>query len=171
MGKSVIPKQKLIPKKLFDRIQRSIPIATIDLAVFRHAQTKRLEILLIKRRIYPEIDKWCLVGGRILKGEKFQNTLNRQTEREFGVKASVIKPWTPDKPLAVFNEPKADAQKHFVCMVYPVTLRGKITLSSGPEWSEAKWFPVGKLPFPLGFNHKKEIGVVLSLLRRRKRKF
>lgn len=171
MNTSVIPKQKLIPKKLFAKIQQSIPIATIDLAILRRRKTNGLEILLIKRKIFPEINKWCLIGGRILKGERFKDTIDRQMEREFGANGTVIKPWSPDKPLAVWNEPKVDVQKHFVCMIYPLTLRGKITLSSGPEWSEAKWFSIRALPSPLGFNHKKEIRTVISLVRRSGRKF
>lgn len=172
MYTTVVPKEKLIPKKLFERIQQLMPIVTVDLAVFRrNPKTKGVEILLIKRKIYPEINTWCLVGGRLLKGETFQGAINRQIQREFCVKATVIKPWGPDNPIAVFNEPTADLQKHFVCMVYPLVLQREVRISSGPEWNEVKWFPIKRLPTPLGFNHRKEIRSVLALMHKSRREF
>ena len=166
MHKSVIPKKNLIPEKLFESIQRNMPIVTVDLLIVRNeSNLDTTEILLIKRNIYPEIGKWCLVGGRILKGESFRDAINRQVDREFGTTAKILKPWSYDTPIAINNNPHADVQKHYVSMLFPLLLTGTIHCSSGPEWSEAKWFPIKKLPSPLGFNQKKEIGSALVRLR------
>lgn len=162
--KTVVPRSRWIPEELFQQIQKSIPIACVDLLILRKKKAGTLEILLIKRKIYPEQGKWCLIGGRICKDEYTKDTITRQAKTELGVSVKIIPPWNETMPFAVFNDPVSDKQKHFVVLTYPVVITKGTLKSSGPEFSEARWFLLDKLPPAprLGFYHAK----VLALLSR-----
>ena len=153
--KSVIPRSGWIPNSLFEAIQQTIPIPTVDLLIVRKIKNGDVEILLIKRKIYPEENKWCLVGGRILKDELTKNTIRRQAKNELGVSVKIIPPWNETSPFAVYNDPIADKQKHFVALTFPVAITKGTIKSSGPEWSEARWFPLRKLPKTIGFHFQR----------------
>lgn len=151
---SVIPLSKRIPETLFQTIQKLIPIVCVDLILLRKTEGI-IETLLVKRKIYPEENKWCLIGGRILKNERTKNTINRQAKNELGVSVKIIPPWSETSPFATYNDPIADKQKHFIVLTFPVIVtRGNIR-TSGPEFSEAQWFPLHKLPKNFGFHHRK----------------
>ena len=153
----VIPKSKWIPDKLFQTIQESMPIACVDLIILRKNKENMVETLLIKRSIYPEIGKWCLIGGRIIKGERISDTINRQAERELGISVNIITPWNETTPIMSLSDPLSDIQKHFVVLVYPVIIYTGQIKESGPEFSETRWFPLDKMPKSLGFAHKQEL--------------
>ena len=149
---TVVPASKWIPDPLFQTIQKLIPVACVDLIILR--KTKGVvETLLIKRKIYPEENKWCLIGGRILKGERTKDTIRRQAGNELGVSVKIIPPWSETLPFAVYNDPVADKQKHFVALNFPVIITQGTIRENGPEFSEAQWFPLHKLPKTIGFHH------------------
>lgn len=152
--KTIIPKSKRLSNSLFQTIQKSIPIACIDLIVLRKNKGM-IETLLVKRKLYPEEGKWCLIGGRILKGEYIKNTVKRQAFKELGISVKILAPWSEIMPLSTFSDPTSDKQKHFVVLVYPVVItKGKLK-KEGPEFSETKWFEINKLPKIIGFGQKK----------------
>jgi ADP-ribose pyrophosphatase YjhB (NUDIX family) len=158
-GKTIVPPSKWIPNALFQEIQKNIPIPCIDLLPVRKTKDGKIEVLLIKRKIYPEQGKWGLIGGRILKNELTKEAIKRQAKEELGVSVKIIPPWTEINPFAVFNDPVSDKQKHFVALTYPVSIiKGKIK-TSGPEFSEARWFSLRKLPKLFTFHHKKVVSV------------
>lgn len=153
-GETTIPVSKWIPDSLFQTIQKTIPIACVDLIILRKNNRGALETLLIKRKIYPEEKKWCLIGGRILKDEGTKKTIARQAKEELGVSVRILKPWTEETPFAVYNNSVADKQKHFVTLTFPVVITKGSVKTSGPEFSEAKWFPLNRFPKPFGFHHE-----------------
>ena len=159
--KALFPKKRLLSSEIFNLIQKSVPITTVDLAILRK-KNNETEILLIKRKIYPEEGKWCLIGGRILKGEKMRDAIRRQAKRELGISVSVVSPWRDDVPIRVFSDSKSDRQKHFICLFYPVFIKTGLVRKSGPEFSEAKWFNLRQPPKNLGFNHLREIKTILK---------
>ena len=79
-SKTVVPQSRWIPDELFQAIQRSVPIPCVDLIILRKNRGT-IETLLIKRKIYPEQGKWCLVGGRILKDETTKQAIARQAKQ------------------------------------------------------------------------------------------
>lgn len=162
---TVVPKSKWIPDKLFQIIQRSIPIACVDLIIIRKNNNDIIETLLIKRKIYPEIGKWCLIGGRIIKGERVSDTIRRQAKIELGVSVDIVSPWNETTPIISLSDPLSDTQKHFVVLVYPVTISEGQIRESGPEFSEAKWFTLEKTPNVLGFAHRRELDSFIKTTR------
>ncbi|PIT96804.1 hypothetical protein COT82_01010 [Candidatus Campbellbacteria bacterium CG10_big_fil_rev_8_21_14_0_10_35_52] len=160
----VVPLSKWIPNVLFQTIQKNTPIPCVDLLPVRKAKNGKFEMLLIKRKIYPEEGKWGLVGGRILKDELTKETIKRQATEEFGVSVKILPPWTEITPFAVFNDPVSDKQKHFVVLTFLVIItKGKIK-ESGLEWSIAQWFPMNNLPSPFSFHHKKVLAVLAKYI-------
>ena len=174
--KTVVPQSHWIPDGLFKQIQKNMPVACVDLLVLRKLspglgsfklgpgkqKNGGLEVLLIKRKIFPEEGKWCLIGGRVFKGEYTKDTIKRQAKEELGVSVKIIPPWNENAPFAVFNDPVSDKQKHFVVLTYPVAITtGKLN-AIGPEFSEAKWFPLNKLPpaSTFGFHHNKVLAML-----------
>lgn len=155
--KKVVPKSGWIPDDLFQAIQKSMPVPCVDLLPVRRNKDGKIEILLIKRQIYPEIGKWGLIGGRILKDELTNSSIMRQARRELGVSVKIIQPWTELHPFAVFNDPFSDIQKHFVVLTYLVHITNGKVKATGPEFSEAKWFPLDNLPKRFSFHHKKVV--------------
>jgi len=150
----VVPDKGFLPKETFDLIQRSIPVVCVDLVVLRNDYS---EVLLVRRKIEPEAGKWCLIGGRMLLGEKLPTTIKRQSQRELGVNVSVVPPFGPNFPAFIDDNPKADPQKHAVALTYPATIAPGSTLNlEGPEFSETAWFKLTRLP-KMGFNHKKAL--------------
>lgn len=151
----VIPSSKWIPEDLFNTIQKTMPIVCVDLLILKKNKNNEIETLLIKRKIYPEIGKWCLLGGRIIKGELTKKAIKRQAKEELGVSIKIIPPWNDTTPFAAYNDPDSDKQKHFVVLTFPVTLTKGTLNKYGPEFSEARWFPIQTLPKNIGFHHTK----------------
>lgn len=164
MKKRSVLNSQWIDNKLFDTIQNVIPIACVDLLVLRACKKKFPELLLVKRKIYPEIGKWVLIGGRICYGETIMDTINRQARHELNISVRVLRPWSEEHPLCVLSASDADPQKHAIALAYPCeAIKGTIS-ASGPEFSEARWFSLRRLPRNIGFSklHKREIDKLKS---------
>ena len=164
MAKKVVPSYQLLSAEVYALMQKSMPIACVDLIVLRKNLGK-LEILLIKRKIFPEVGKWCIIGGRILKNESIEQTIARQAKRELGVAVQIIRPWSGQEPIGVFNVPLADAQKHYISLMYPVAIRRGVVNELGPEFSEARWFPINKIPRVMGFVHRDQVDFALRRIK------
>ena len=153
-----------IPDALFQEIQKNTPIPCVDLLPIRKTKDGKIEVLLIKRKIYPEQGKWGLIGGRILKNELTKEAIKRQAKEELGVLVKIVPPWTEINPFTVFNDPVSDKQKHFVALTYLVSITAGEVKASGPEFSEAKWFPLHKLPKKFSFHHKKVLIMFMNYI-------
>lgn len=166
----VIPHAARIPEPLYQQITGLVPIPCVDLVVIRPGE-RELEILLIKRAIPPEKDKWCIVGGRVIGGrevppERLSGAIRRQADRELGVEVGILPPWDEHHPLVVFDDPDCDPAKYPIILVYPVEIvRGDIR--TGPESSEVRWLPYSELPDVMGFTHRQEVEAVVTELMRR----
>lgn len=81
-----------IPDELYARIQSLIPIVTVDLLLFRRRDSAGvrpvLEAGLIQRWYpdskHPEKLVWCVVGGRLHRGESVDAGLRRQAYETLG---------------------------------------------------------------------------------------
>ena len=154
-----------IQKDFFNKIQHVMPIVCIDLVVVKKKENL---VMLFRRKIPPEAGKWVNIGGRILKGERLGEAIQRQAKNEFGVSVLILKPYAPERPMAVFSEPLCDPQKHPIALVYPVVLEDTIQ-DNGPEYTEGRWFPIDKLPTDMGFEplHRQEIACVVDALQKK----
>jgi 8-oxo-dGTP diphosphatase len=131
---------KWIPKRLYEKITKIVPLLCVDL-VFK----KRNKTLLIKRKIPPYKGYWCLVGGRVFYGERVTDAVYRQAKNETGLRIKI------ERLIGVYDSPKRDPSKHAISLAYIVTPIGG-NLRTGPESDEIKFF--SKLPAKIGFDHK-----------------
>lgn len=137
--------RKDIPLKLWKKILASIPIACVDVIVYKTVDHER-QVLLGYRMIPPYNDCWALPGGRIIKGERLRETANRQL-REIGLRS---------------------AGNYALVGVYPVNFkhRSDITISLSTHLPSSQvpkpteelaryiWRPLADLPSRLGSNYR-----------------
>jgi ADP-ribose pyrophosphatase YjhB (NUDIX family) len=133
-----IPKEKWLPKKLWNDVLRTMPIACVDI-IFQRSD---LSILYGFRLIKPYANVWALVGGRVLRGENLHQCASR-----------------------IGNEYGLHFEKLNLNGVYPVTFpnRSDVVISlvarnisgqplaDGYEFSKFKWAP--NPPRNLGANY------------------
>lgn len=70
----------MIPRDFYAKIHEAMPIACIDLVIPRDKK-----ILLLHRRQEPAKDAWWLPGGRIWRGESFEEASWRLARTETGL--------------------------------------------------------------------------------------
>jgi len=136
---------KVIPKRLWESILASIPIACVDVIVYKRANGQT-RVLLGYRKIPPYNDCWAVPGGRIVKRESLRDTANRQLE-EIGLRPT---------------------GKYGLVGVYPVNFkqRSDITISLSTrlpsrqeprptrELTRYAWHRLHDLPSRLGSNYR-----------------
>ena len=76
-----------IPEKLFQQIKNSVPLSCVDAILVN----KNKEFFLVKRKIQPYKNKWCLPGGIIKRGQKIHEKLAETAKEELGIHFSAVK--------------------------------------------------------------------------------
>lgn len=140
-------------------VTQKTPIPTVDMVVLRKNKNI-LETLLLIRKTGYEKGKWCIIGGRVLKGETLQEAINRHIS-DLGVQVSIIPPFSPDFPTWVDGNPNQDKTKQSITHVYPVTITGGEVRKEGEEYSGFKWFPADQLP-EMAYDHQNEVQITLK---------
>jgi len=111
------------------------------------------KVLLIKRRNPPP--GWALPGGFIDYGESAEAAAARELGEETGLHANKL------RLLGVYSEPGRDPRFHTLTVAYLAEAEGD--LMPGDDASEAKWFPVDRLPEPIAFDHRQIITDALKV--------
>jgi len=79
--------ERRIPDNLYKKIHQSVPVACVDVVV----SDTRGNFLLLRRKNQPEKGKWWFPGGRVLRGEKLEETALRKLNQETGLNGRVIR--------------------------------------------------------------------------------
>lgn len=115
-----------IPQDIYDQIIGLIPVVSVEAVIVINGS-----LLLLKRKNNPAAGLWWFAGGRIIKGESFEETLRREVKEETGLEVEsfrFIKAYS-----RVFSE-RHDITIAYLCKC----LQNKIELNS--EHSEYKLF-------------------------------
>lgn len=106
-------------------------------------------LLLVKRAIEPEKDRWCLPGGFIENGESSRQTVLRELKEETGLTAS--------EPELLGVETHLNGYFGDILLIgYSVNL-DSYNLTPGDDAADAKFFEFSKTP-PIPFRaHRKFI--------------
>lgn len=127
-----------------------LPLVSIDLLIFRTSR-RQLEVLLGLRRNRPAQRRWFTPGGRIRKGESFEDAVRRVATSELGISEEV---GSPLKFVAVtdhFYRNSAYSQTtstHYVnlCFASHLTVSEQsllnLTVDQTAQHSSWRWFPV-----------------------------
>jgi len=76
-----------IPEGLFQQIKQNVPLSCVDAILVN----KNKEFFLVKRKIPPYKNKWCLPGGIIKRNQTFHQKLAETGKEELGIKFSNVK--------------------------------------------------------------------------------
>ncbi len=117
-------------------------------------------ILLIKRGSAPFKGFYALPGGHIEKNEHIMGALVREVREETGL---VVEPGIP---VGIYDDPKRDRRGcvsiAFLCSVKEGEPK------AGSDSKEARFFPVGRLPPRIAFDHRVIIRDAIRLVSKKK---
>ena len=133
----------MLPIETFKTIVASTPLVSIDLVV----RNSEGEVLLGQRLNRPAQGYWFVPGGRILKGETFDDAFERLTEVELGVEI----PLARANFLGAYqhfyedNFSGDDFSTHYVVLGYELIL--DVPLDSLPRLQHGhyRWWHVAEL--------------------------
>ena len=131
------------------------PILAVDGVIIKDKR-----ILLVKRKVYPFLNYWCLPGGHIeyKYGEKPKKAILREMEEELGVSVKI------KKIIGVYSGLKRDPRGYSFSVAYLLEI-GKGNISLNYEASKFKFFSFENLPKKIGFDHKEIIKDTQKILK------
>jgi 8-oxo-dGTP diphosphatase len=129
------------------------PALTVDIAVLKRA-SRKLHVLLIRRKHDPFAGRWALPGGFVNEDEPIAAAAGRELEEETCVRGVKL------TQLGAYGDPGRDPRGWtvsvlFFCLVKANSVRPK----AADDAAEARWFPLDALP-PLAFDHDKMLAAV-----------
>ena len=115
-----------IPSKIYNQIVRFLPIASVEAVI-----SKDGSLLFLKRNNCPVKGEWWFPGGRIRRGETFEEALHREVKEETGLDI------VASKFLNVYS--RIFEERHDITIVYLCNCKGdNVILNS--EHSEYRYF-------------------------------
>ena len=137
------------------------PMVTVDVVVF-NSQTDQLHVLLIQRALEPFQGAWAIPGGFVAMNESLEEAAGRELAEETGVEGVHL------EQLQTYGDPNRDPRGRVISVAFCTLLpSGSIQhIHGGGDASQARWFPVHKLP-DLAFDHSKIIADALNWVKDR----
>jgi 8-oxo-dGTP diphosphatase len=133
------------------------PALTVDCVVFGFDETD-LKVLLIERGLEPFKGRWALPGGFVRVEEPIDAAARRELEEETGLKNVFL------EQLYTFGDVNRDPRERVVSVAhYALVKLGDHKVKAATDASDARWFPVSKLP-PLAFDHAQILKTALARL-------
>lgn len=129
-----------IPDDVWARVVEYMPIPSVDLVIRCGAG-----ILLAKRENEPAKGEWFVPGGRIQKGERLVEAVNRVAREELGVSVSIEERLGTYDHLYDTSDVENSGGKHYVAHGFLVTPDAE-SFSLDDQHSEFSIFEVSSLP-------------------------
>lgn len=134
------------------------PAVTVDVVVFT-LRDKSLQVLLVRRQNEPFAGMWAIPGGFVDMDESLEEAALRELEEETGVRDVYL------EQLYTFGAPDRDPRGRTITVAYfAVVPAGAVRLRAGDDATEARWWPVDRLP-SLAFDHADILAYALKRLR------
>ncbi|MFC1686958.1 NUDIX domain-containing protein [Patescibacteria group bacterium] len=114
--------------------------------------TRGNKLLLVRRAVKPKIGWWDVPGGFTKENEHPLQALRRELREELGVNVKVGKLFSIQ--MDVYHN--GNGPKSWVLNIYYIASIIQGTMKPDDDISEARWFPIHKLPKHLGFKHIKK---------------
>ena len=130
------------------------PVPTVDVVI----ACPGAGVVLIERRNAPS--GWALPGGFVDVGETVEDAARREALEETGLRVELT------GLLGVYSDPKRDVRRHTISVVFTAQALDLSLLNAGDDASAARIFPLGKLPWPLAFDHARIVGDYARMLAR-----
>lgn len=148
---------------LYTTLTKIAVIPCTDGVAVRRNANGVVEVMAIRRGTGVFKGRLCSVGGRLLRGESFEDCLRRQFRNDLGCEIEFLVPW--NKPVVVgqfypleqplTEEPPvgfgSEDRKHCISNYYPVRLIGdSMTLGNtrhgGQEALAVEWYSILNIP-------------------------
>jgi len=143
------------------------PVFCVDLMLVRNNNISGIEVLLFKRRNDSHIGRWCMIGGRLWKGETIKKALKRQGE-DIGVKFQFVPPFSSNLPIWINDKVKQVPSKLAVTAVYPAKITSEKIKKVGNEYTAYRWFNkeeiLNKNKYQFAYDHKNKVVQSLKIL-------
>lgn len=118
------------------------PTPTVDIIIACPGR----KVVLIERKNIPF--GWALPGGFVDYGETVEQAAVREALEETGLEVELT------GLLGVYSDPRRDARKHTMSVVFTAQPVGAFTLNAGDDAKNAEIFSLHELPRPLVFDHE-----------------
>ena len=140
------------------------PSVTVDVVAFTPRGGK-LNVLLIRRGVWPFEGHWAIPGGFVRMDEELDDAARRELSEETGVAGAHYL-----EQLYTFGGIGRDPRTRVISVAYYALLPATDSElpenqpKAGTDAKEAQWYPVDALP-PLAFDHASILDTALTRLR------
>jgi len=132
-------------------------LAAVDCIIFGF-DGESLKVLLVKRGIEPEKNKWSLIGGFLAKSESLEQAATRVLKKFTGIEGLYM------HPLRTFSDPERDPLERTISTAFTSLIDIHQYEKQIIRDYHAEWFPVGKKP-KLIFDHDSMLKMAQQELR------
>lgn len=145
-----------IPEEEYQRIQKTLPIACVDILPIKVDEGVVSMVGLIKRHTPHQGDRWCVIGGRLRYGESLYKAIHREMRSALG-DDMVFSVCNNGMPINVYQYMPCedenqlhDPRKHAISIMYLAEVSGDIYPAN--EALDFEWTPV------IGIKDRSDIG-------------
>ena len=132
-------------------------LVAVDCIVFGF-DGERLKLLLVKRGLEPEINKWSLIGGFVASNESPDDAANRVLQKNTGLEGIYL------EQLQIYGEPNRDPIERTLSVGYFALIDiNKYQAQLSDEY-HAEWFLINESP-KLIFDHAQMVSDARKKLR------
>ena len=134
------------------------PSVTVDVVAFT-TRERRLEVLLVRRGVWPFEGAWALPGGFVRMDEELDAAADRELREETGTAGAAFL-----EQLYTFGRVGRDPRTRVISVAYYALLPPPPPPQAGTDAAEARWWSVETLP-ELAFDHAEILQTALGRLR------
>lgn len=125
---------------LYKQILQHVPVATVDIVFFNRNKDA---VLLGRRSRKPLVGQYYTIGGRMLKGESFENAALRQAKRELGLTIQKKNLHFAGAVSERFRDSiYPGVRAHTVNIYFAYRLRGTEQVTLDGQHSSYAWVPI-----------------------------
>jgi len=158
-----------LSEEVWDEIQNTLPIACVDVLATRKTSNTAFEVGLIFRNTPHQGQRWCLIGGRLLRKDTFQSAVVRELSSALGPLVHCVVPPFPQPIFVAEYFPDRqqgkllDPRRHAVGLTFAIDIDG--TPRPEGEALDFQWFSPNSLPPEGSFGFDQHL-VVVECIRR-----
>lgn len=157
------PGQAAAAQATYNTARYEHPSVTVDIVMLA-VRERQLDVLLVKRRHWPDEGMWALPGGFVNPGETLEAAAARELREETGMRD------IPLHQLHTFGDPERDPRGWVISVAHMALisedrLRSQ-QIAGADDATDAAWLPAYELP-PLAFDHARILECALDAVRTR----